>query len=362
MRALRAISVATILLVSFGYGIGVGTYKWFPFDEVRQVKNIASQIMHSPPPPPPSAPTELHGVNNQLSPNEAMQLRVKLLESIIPANKADVSTRSESEFEVIETTYYGVKVRGQYYSTLDASRCLKIYVQGHDGDPNEFNYHNQLRQIFLNGGCDVLSLSMLGLGLNAGTASFPTRFGELELTPEQASNHGNYSFFYDALNPHLDPLSLFLYPHLNLIDHLIQQNNYDDISVLGISGGGWYTVWLAALMPELKSSLSYAGSLPFAYRIFREHHGDWEQIHSQLYSVVSYLELYQLMRYDSSGNPTREAYLAYNDNDSCCFMNPAASDFKRQVEDLSFYPLVIIDTSNSHSMNVSLVTRLLKHE
>ena len=196
---------------------------------------------------------------------------------------------------------------------------------------------------------------MLGLGLNAGAASFPTRFGKLELTLPQASDHENYSFFYDAFNPHLDPLSLFLYPHLRLIDHLIQKNNYDDISVLGISGGGWYTVWLAALMPELKSSLSYAGSLPFAYRIEREHRGDWEQIHSQLYNAVSYLELYQLMRLDSSGNPTREAWLVYNDNDPCCFANPAASDFKARVEHLSFYPHVVIDSSDSHSMNVSLV-------
>ena len=98
-----------------------------------------------------------------------------------------------------------------------------------------------------------------------------------------------------------------------------------------------------------------------AYRGDPKNHGDWEQVYSPIYKMVSYLNLYQLMLLDSIGKPTREAYLIYNDNDSCCFMNPAASDFKRQVEDLDFYPTILIDKNSLHTMKVSLVKRLLKH-
>ena len=140
----------------------------------------------------------------------------------------------------------------------------------------------------------------------------------------------------------------------------MNQTRFDDIAVLGISGGGWYTVWLAALIPELQVSLSYAGSLPMAYRLYPEIQRDWEGLSSPIYKIVSYLDLYQLMLLDRIGRPNREAYLIYNDNDPCCFSNPAAADFKRKVKDLNFYPMVLIESSFLHEMDVSLVTQLLK--
>ena len=68
------------------------------------------------------------------------------------------------------------------------------------------------------------------------------------------------------------------------------------------------------------------------------------------------------MLQDEIGANTRQAFLIYNDNDSCCFMNPAASDFKTRIDGFDFYPEVLIDESTSHSMNVSIVRDLLQHE
>ena len=81
---------------------------------------------------------------------------------------------------------------------------------------------------------------MLGLGLNDGQASFPTNFGEIQLNTRQASEHGNYSF-YDEDNPHLDPLSLFLYPHMSIINETKNEYNYKEIVIMGISG--WMVVF-----------------------------------------------------------------------------------------------------------------------
>jgi len=360
MKLVR-LSLALILLIgSFGYGIGVGYYKWFPFKEIRMAKGIFipySQVNES-----FVGSIDINTISEQLQPNGASLLRDNLLRSIVPVREIEVSIISEAEFDIVETRYHGINVRGEYRSASTQARCLRIYVQGHGGNPNNFNYHNQLRDVFINDGCDVLSLSMLGFGLKTGAVSFPTRFGTMELTTQQASMHGNYSFFYDEANPHLDALSLFLYPHMRLINHVLKQKQYDNVAILGISGGGWYTVWLAALMPELDVSLSYAGSLPFAYRNDSNHHGDWEQVYSAIYNSVSYLQLYQLMLLNHDGNQTRQAYLVYNDNDSCCFMNPAAIDFKVRIDDLDFYPQVVIDESSSHSMRVPLVMRILQHE
>lgn len=353
------LSLALLMLTSsFGYGIGVGLYKWFPFDEIRTLKktffekNSASL----------STPVEISTLNEQLSAHEGIQLRARLLQAIVPVDEINVSVTSSAEFEIFETRYHGVNVRGEVYKSSSKSSCLRVYVQGHGGNPNNFKYHNQLRSDFINRGCDVLSLSMLGLGLNTGKASFPTRTGTMALTKEQAAIHGNYSFFYDNKSPNLYALSLFLYPHMRLIEYAINQDIYENVSIMGISGGGWYTVWLAALMPELDASVSYAGSLPIAYRNDPNNHGDWEMVYSPIYKLVSYLELYQLMLLNEAGEQDREAFLVYNDNDSCCFMDPAASDFQTRLNGLEFYPQVIVDESNQHAINPSLMLRILQHK
>ena len=84
---------------------------------------------------------------------------------------------------------------------------------------------------------------------------------------------------------------------------------------MGISGGGWYTVWLSALIPNIKFSVSYAGSLPMEYRKFEGVGGDWEQQNSQIYDYVSYWELYKLMTLDETGKTNRQAILVFNDKE-----------------------------------------------
>ena len=195
MRVFQIILSLTLLLASFGYGIGVGKYNWFPIEELRLIKivlyNAVSNEVHS------ATEIELANVSNPLLPDDALKLRKMLLKSIVPTNKIDVHIKSKDNFEVFETTYYGVTIKGEFYRALEHRNCLRVYLQGHGGNPNNFAYYNQLREMFLKNGCNVLSLSMLGLGFNEGSTSFPSQFGILNLSPIQASNHGNYSFFFD---------------------------------------------------------------------------------------------------------------------------------------------------------------------
>ncbi|HCK03627.1 MAG TPA: hypothetical protein DHV86_02525 [Methylophilaceae bacterium] len=353
-----------VVIIVFGFGLLVGSRHWFPYEILRVLAlSVNGSVISS---IEDNSPTfdRLAGLENKLTSDELKYLRSSISEGIFPTNQSEISVQIESGNHLIATTYYGVTSRGYLTSAAEVkANCLRVYIQGHGGNPFNFGYFSKLRDSFLSKGCDVLSLSMLGLGFNEGAASFPSSFGLVSLSPNQASQHGNYSFFFDSENPKIDPLSLFLYPHIRIINYVLEQRSYSDIAVLGISGGGWYTVWLAALVPELKTSLSYSGTLPSAYLKGLKIHGDWEQTYSNLYNKkYSYLRLYQLMLADRDGERTRESFLVYSDNDACCFMNPSASNFKHLVEGLDFYPRVIVNRSNKHAMDVALVQNLLKNE
>ena len=67
----------------------------------------------------------------------------------------------------ITAQFYGIKINGIVSKTHNAN-CLTVYIQGHGGNPFDFDYHNRLRDKMLVENCDFLSFSMLGLGLNSG--------------------------------------------------------------------------------------------------------------------------------------------------------------------------------------------------
>ena len=237
--------------------------------------------------------------------------------------------------------------------------CLRIYIQGHGGNPFSYSYHNKLLKFFVSEGCDFLSMSMTGLGINEGNFSYPSRYGQMMLDKNMAKDHKNYAFFYDKNYPNLDPLALFITPHYKIIKSLT--SNYEDISIMGISGGGWYTVWLSALIPNIKFSVSYAGSLPMEYRKFECISGDWEKQDSKIYNYVSYWELYKLMTLNEKGKINRQAILVFNDEDNCCFFNPYAQHFKLKIDKLNWKNFkVIIDENDKHIMNVNLVKEIFK--
>ncbi len=356
MRQFKYFIYVLLLSIFFLYGLGVGLYRLPPFEQLMFIKKSLSFENKS----------LQNKVNIDLSIQERsssdlISLRQDLINFLVPSEPSSVSLRKKNNDVVnISARYYGISVNAVLTKTKKInSDCLKIYIQGHGGNPFDFAYHNELVDSFLEIGCNVLSMSMLGIGLNKGKASFLSRFGEIKLSANQAANHGNYSLFFDAASPHIDPLSLFLYPHITIINTVLDESKYDDVSIMGISGGGWYTVWLAALMPKISTSISYAGSLPLPYSKYEENHGDWEQIHSKLYGKVSYLDLYQLMLVDQFGVNNRSAFLVYNDNDSCCFMDPYVSHFQNTINSSNAFPSIIIDESTLHSINPTLVLDIL---
>ena len=350
---IKIIFILIALIISFFYGAGVAVYKWFPFKEIIMVKQIII-----PKKTVFDVDVSVNRLKNQTF-TSYLEHRNQLKESVIIGNELiDITQKPRdktSDFLVIKI--YGLKVSGVLTKASNSKKCLRVYIQGHDGDPFKVDFHNELLDWFIEEGCDVLSLSMVGLGLNRGNIFFPTHFGNVKLNEEQAADHRFYSFFYDSSKPQLDPLSLFLSPHYYLINHLI--NEYEDTAILGISGGGWYTVWLAALMPEINRSISYAGSLPHEYKKYVKNWADWEQSASHIYSITNYWRLYRLMTIDEKGKPNRNATLVYNSLDECCFSDPSATHFQKEIESLNWQNLsVILDNEKEHVMNTDLVKKI----
>lgn len=252
-------------------------------------------------------------------------------------------------------SYYGFRVRGLL--SPGGGRCLVVYVQGHTGSPNDFDYYREIERAAHARGCDVLGFSLLGIGLNAGPVSFPSaRLGQtVHLSASEAANHETYRLFADELHPQATPLSLFLTGHYAILREAVR--GYEDVSIIGISGGGWATTMLAAMTPEIDRSISWAGSLPREYRLFGLDIGDFEQ-DGPFFDRFDYWTLYMMGEIDAAGRSTRSVALVYNDEDDCCFADPAASAFRQDM--LGFgWPNVIVVKSTRHVIEPELAKQLL---
>jgi len=111
------------------------------------------------------------------------------------------------------------------------------------------------------------------------------------------------------------PMKFFLEPTAISLNY-IQKNypRYKDISMIGLSGGGWTTHIYAAVDTRVKLSISIAGSLPLYLR-WGNSIGDIEQTLEEFYRLAGYLDLYILGAYGSG----RKQIQVLNRHDSWCF-------------------------------------------
>ncbi len=111
-------------------------------------------------------------------------------------------------------------------------------------------------------------------------------------------------------------LALFYLAMQRALDHLLALENADParVAVTGLSGGGWQTIWIAALDTRVKLAQPVAGYSSFVTRAqFPELDlGDSEQTPSDFASIADYTHLTALMA-------PRALQVAVNAKDTCCF-------------------------------------------
>lgn len=152
----------------------------------------------------------------------------------------------------------------------------------------------------------------------------------------------------------------FLDTTLHSVNYLLENETFLDVSMLGLSGGGWTTTLYAALDPRITKSFPVAGSLPLYLRNaipvpadeLQEKEGaswvgflapliayqcpdlgDEEQWISDLYSIAGYPDLYVLGGYGVG----REQVQILNRNDNCCFGQAQHGDPDDYDSDLRGY-------------------------
>lgn len=181
-----------------------------------------------------------------------------------------------------------------------ANNRLVIYHQGHRGG---FILGHDTIACLLENGYSVMALAMPLLGMNNQPTVRLPRVGPLHL-----KKHDHLKFLER-------PIRFFIEPVVIAINHSVQNYDYELISMVGISGGGWTTTITAAVDTRITRSYPVAGSYPLCLRSKGKEWGDFEQTMPELYAVANYLELYIM----GAHGPGRTQLQILNRFDPLCF-------------------------------------------
>jgi hypothetical protein len=116
------------------------------------------------------------------------------------------------------------------------------------------------------------------------------------------------------------PLKYFLEPIAAYLNYLTSRSAvdnfpvYQDLSIVGLSGGGWAATIYPAIDTRIKVSIAVAGSMPLYLRSGLGV-GDAEQTVSEFYSIAGYPDLYVM----ASAGTGRKHVQILNRSDWCCF-------------------------------------------
>lgn len=170
---------------------------------------------------------------------------------------------------------------------------LALVHQGHRDLFDDSGIDVAIRH-FLDRGYEVIAFLMPLYGWNTGPFDTHDELKVLE-SPTQCLLH-----FY------LEPIAASL-------NYALAQHAFTDITLLGVSGGGWSTDVYSALDPRITYSVSVSGSAP--YDLLNTGPGDEEQSHPPLHALADYRDLYVM----AAGEPGRKHRHILNPLDSCCF-------------------------------------------
>jgi hypothetical protein len=144
------------------------------------------------------------------------------------------------------------------------------------------------------------------------------------------------------------PESYFFEPLVVGLNYLTAKYGFNDIRMVGLSGGGWTTTVLAAMDPRINRSYEVAGSMP---RPISAQWGDVEYVFPD--SVANYSELYVMASFGAGRSHTQ----ILNRYDDCCFNATVPLVWMPMVSDVvsslgsGRYNFYLDETHNSHKIS-----------
>jgi len=309
--------IIVVSVISFSYGMISAHYGTFPFEQLRELKNFIFENEYS------------DNANLQSNINFVIDLenssdvenKRELLKNFIWKNFEVGNSEIEFEESIFDERYseldnleqinkitvmmeYGVDSKSYLFLANESNNKLIIYHQGHDGDfyrgINTINY-------LLKNNYNVLAFAMPLYGMNDKPTVDIPRIGKFELFVHQQFQFLDNEKF-SSIKFFVEPI----YVSLNLIE---KKYDFEEINMMGISGGGWTSTIYPAIDNRISNSFSIAGGLPIALRNNFQDKGDYEQVLPEMYKLVNYPEMYILASYGEN----RKHIQIFNKYDPCCY-------------------------------------------
>lgn len=240
---------------------------------------------------------------------------------------------------------YGVSVYSYLFTPTTSNGKLMVVWNGHDGSASVMQ---PTIQYFLNQGYTIIE------GWMPLQPEYPASTRYPVVSTHDLGTFTLWSHYYLSWidSPSFSPIKFFIDPVIKDLNYALAQKSYSQVSMVGLSGGGWTTHLAAALDPRIQKSYPVAGSQPFYLR--NDYNpGDWEQYVGGLYNISEYMEWYVLGSYGSG----RRQLQIFNSADPCCFSgatyntNPYESVVQQKLASLGSGQFnVYIDTNNQHSI------------
>ena len=327
-----------LLILLFVYGVVVGHYQIFPFDELSNLNFFLSQTEPSITADRPQIFDKAQDISKRItinSENDLIEKRDKLVDyiwmddgfpsrfpdnvdmSISPNGYQDIKNLERIDSFTINMDFgkYEDKIFlskdmemnsiSYLFTPTVSNKKLIIYHQGHA--EQDFLEDKSKISEFLDNGFSVLIFSMPLYGMNNEPILEFERFGKLRL-----NSHNHFNLID---NEYFHPLKFFVEPIIVSLNYIEQNFDYDDYYMVGLSGGGWTTTLSSALDHRISKNYSIAGSFPLYMKSDRLNFGDYEQSKPELYSIATYEELYIM----SSFYTDQHSVQIFIYNDPCCF-------------------------------------------
>ncbi|QLH05760.1 hypothetical protein C5F50_00675 [Nitrosopumilus ureiphilus] len=328
--------IVALSISVFIYGVFVGTYKIFPYEQLDYAKTISLNEKNDSDEKNIIYENDVNSLIHIKTVDDISKLRNNLIDFIWSGDDFPNSKLPDSIQTNISNSLYDnftnlkridqINVMMEYdvnsisylFVPESSNNKLIIYHQGHAGD---FYKGKDTIQFFLEKNYAVLAFSMPLLGMNNQPILEIPNIGTIKLT-----SHEHLRFLESS---QFSPIKFFVEPIAVSLNYLDENYDFSSYDMIGISGGGWTTTLYPAIDDRISQSYSIAGSVPIYLRSIPQNYGDYEQWLPELYKNANYLDLYIMNSYGDD----RKFVQIFNKYDSCCFSGELYKSYENEIKE-----------------------------
>ena len=365
-------SLIFLVIIVFFYGLSVGMYKVFPYEFLDSSEDILSgkitiednQYVNQP------AIDSLIKLDDKSDIDKKRHFLTEFFWDVdtlhrviykapLPQVESNIADSRYDNFQNLKRIdqltvemEYGINSISYLFIPEESNEKLILYHQGHGGD---FILGKNTIEFFLDKNFTVLASTMPLVGMNNQPIVEIDGFGKIKLISHEQLKLLETNNF--------NPMKLFLDPIQINLTFLDKEYDFEQYSMVGLSGGGWTTLVYSAIDERISNSFSVAGSMPFYLIVDERDIGDYEQTNIDLYRNVNYLELYIL----SASGDGRKHIQIFNKNDPCCYSGSGYETYEFIIKDKisqlgqGNFQIFVDDTHNEHKISDDTLDYIVKN-